>query len=235
MSTIHHKFHSAKGDGPDATLVKPSAWDDDHDFQTTATTPIVLGRQSAGAGPIEELPLNTLFPTGIVIDFAGAAPPAGWLLCYGQTVNQADYPGLYAVIGTTYGAGPGPATFQLPDLRGAVVGGKSNMGGADRGNLPGGAVLGKYLGASSAGVAINSSGTNRLNFGTVWFTQTYGAITSAGATSAGGGTGGYASLNDAVTVQGYTTVDGNFGINVAGSTTVALIQPTVVMNKIIKT
>ena len=237
MSTIHHKFHSAKGDGPDATLVKPSAWDDDHDFQTTATTPIVLGRQTPGAGPIEELPLNVIFPTGFVGNFAGPAAPPGWLLCYGQAVNQADYPGLYAVIGTTYGAGPGPATFQVPDLRGVATVGKSNMGGADRGNLPGGATLGQYLGAPSVGVNFNSTNNVGFDFGNVAFTQTYGAITTAGS-SAGGNAGGsqYAYLNDQVTVQGYSRVVGTFAIGVYGQgTTVGIVQPSVVMNKIIKT
>ena len=149
--TIKHKFHSAKGDGPDSTLVRPSAWDDDHDFLTTSTTPIVLGRQSPGAGVIEELPLSVIFPTGVIVPYAGAAAPTGWLLCYGQSVTQASQPGLYAVIGQTYGAGPGPATFVIPDLRGTTLAGRSNMGGADRGNLPGGATLGQYLGAPTIG------------------------------------------------------------------------------------
>ncbi len=42
--------------------------------------------------------------------------PAGWLLCNGQTVAQADYPKLYALIGTTFGAG-GAGNFILPDYR----------------------------------------------------------------------------------------------------------------------
>lgn len=42
--------------------------------------------------------------------------PAGWLLCHGQTLAQADYPELYALIGTTFGAG-GAGNFMLPDFR----------------------------------------------------------------------------------------------------------------------
>lgn len=42
---------------------------------------------------------------------------AGWKLCNGQTVSRATYAALFAVIGTTYGAGDGSTTFGLPDLR----------------------------------------------------------------------------------------------------------------------
>ena len=81
-----------------------------------------------------------LAPTGVVLPFAGAAAPVGWLLCYGQTVSRATYAALFAAIGTTYGAGDGSTTFALPDLRGRIAGGKDDMGGtgslaADHGRL----------------------------------------------------------------------------------------------------
>ena len=54
---------------------------------------------------------------GTVYPFAGAAAPPGWLLCDGAAVSRATYAGLFAAIGTTYGAGDGSTTFNLPDLR----------------------------------------------------------------------------------------------------------------------
>lgn len=64
-------------------------------------------------------------PPGVVVAFAGAAVPNGWLLCNGQVVAQADYPELYAAIGTTWGTPEGASDFRLPDfgnqfLRGAT-------------------------------------------------------------------------------------------------------------------
>lgn len=50
---ITHKFVSAKGDGTDTTLVRPSNWNDTHTIQCASG--IVLGRQSAGTGNAEEL------------------------------------------------------------------------------------------------------------------------------------------------------------------------------------
>ncbi|UOE45894.1 DUF859 family phage minor structural protein [Agromyces larvae] len=47
-----------------------------------------------------------------------ATPPAGWLFCRGQAVGREQYPTLFAAIGTTYGAGDGSTTFNLPNLNG---------------------------------------------------------------------------------------------------------------------
>ena len=54
---------------------------------------------------------------GVIQIFAGASAPAGWLLCRGQAISRTVYAALFAVIGTTYGAGDGSTTFNLPDLR----------------------------------------------------------------------------------------------------------------------
>ena len=58
---------------------------------------------------------------GIITTFAGSTPPAGWLPCDGSAVSRTDYATLFAVVGTTYGAGDGSTTFNLPDLKGRVV------------------------------------------------------------------------------------------------------------------
>lgn len=60
-------------------------------------------------------------PAGIVIPFGGATAPEGWLLCDGSAVSRTTYATLFEVIGTTYGAGDGSTTFNVPDLSGRVV------------------------------------------------------------------------------------------------------------------
>ncbi len=89
-------------------------------------------------------------PAGAIVPYAGAAAPAGWLLCHGQEVPRADYPALFAAIGTAYGAGDGADTFALPDLRGRVAAGRDDMGGRAAGRLSGraGGVNGAALGAA---------------------------------------------------------------------------------------
>ena len=56
-------------------------------------------------------------PSGMLTPFAGATAPDGWLLSDGSAVNRTTYSALFTAIGTTYGAGDGSTTFNLPDLR----------------------------------------------------------------------------------------------------------------------
>lgn len=56
-------------------------------------------------------------PVGTVLPFAGNIEPKGFLFTEGQEVLRNAYPGLFAAIGTTYGAGDGATTFNLPDYR----------------------------------------------------------------------------------------------------------------------
>lgn len=62
---------------------------------------------------------------GMIQMFAGATAPTGWLLCNGAAVSRTDYAELFAVIGTTYGAGDGSTTFNLPDMQGRFPLGKN--------------------------------------------------------------------------------------------------------------
>lgn len=68
---------------------------------------IILG---AASGGVVETPIGTLAP------FAGSAAPTNWLLANGAAVSRATYAALFAVCGTTYGAGDGTTTFNLPNL-----------------------------------------------------------------------------------------------------------------------
>jgi hypothetical protein len=104
--------------------------------------------------------LDVTGDTGEVKPFAGAAAPAGYLLAFGQTISRTDYAGLFAVCGTTYGAGNGSTTFNLPDLRGRVIAGKDNMGGNAAGRLSAvinGTALGAAGGAETTGTMDGAS------------------------------------------------------------------------------
>lgn len=87
-------------------------------------------------------------PSGIIMPFAGTTPPTGYLFCYGQDISRTTFASLFAAIGTTYGSGDGSATFGLPDLRGRVIGGRDDMGGtgANRLNVSSGVIDGDGLG-----------------------------------------------------------------------------------------
>lgn len=59
-------------------------------------------------------------PAGIIMPFAGTVAPENYLFCDGSAVSRTTYATLFGVIGTTFGAGDGSSTFNLPDLSGRV-------------------------------------------------------------------------------------------------------------------
>lgn len=78
----------------------------------------LLGDGSAG-DPVRLDPAaisGFVVPTGMVVPFAGAAAPSGYLLANGAAVGRAAFAALFDVIGITYGAGNGTTTFNVPNL-----------------------------------------------------------------------------------------------------------------------
>ena len=71
-----------------------------------------------------------LFP-GLIQMSASPILPSGWLFCDGSEVSRTLYSSLYAAIGTTWGAGDGSTTFNLPDLRGRTAVGVDLNGSVD--------------------------------------------------------------------------------------------------------
>jgi len=162
--------------------------------------------------------------TGTVLPFAGTTAPNGWLLCNGQAINRADFPNLFATIGTTYGAGNGTTTFNVPDVRGRVVAGKDDMGGTAAGRLtntgngnPGinGATLGAAGGADRHTLTVAQMPAHSHTVNNSASTTIGGAFTTA-------------SLNAANGLQPVTTDTG-------GGQAHPNTQPTIVLNSIIKT
>lgn len=63
-------------------------------------------------------------PIGAIIEWDSDLIPENWLLLNGQAVSRTVYSELFAIYGTTYGAGDGNTTFNLPDRRTRVSVGK---------------------------------------------------------------------------------------------------------------
>lgn len=68
---------------------------------------------------------------GAVALFARSSAPAGWLKANGAVVSRSNYSDLFAAIGTTFGAGDGSTTFNIPDLRGEFMRGWDDGRGVD--------------------------------------------------------------------------------------------------------
>jgi microcystin-dependent protein len=75
--------------------------------------------------PAERLPRGTVLP------FAGSTPPTGYLKCDGSAISRSTYSDLFDAIGTSFGAGNGSTTFNIPDLRGVSLRGLDDGRGFD--------------------------------------------------------------------------------------------------------
>ena len=83
---------------------------------------------------INEL-LKLTLPAGTVITFASSTAPAGYLKANGALISRTAYADLFAIIGTTFGAGNGSTTFALPDLRAYFPRGWDDGRGIDTGRV----------------------------------------------------------------------------------------------------
>jgi microcystin-dependent protein len=77
--------------------------------------------------------IDTVAVTGEIKMFAGISAPTNWLFCNGSAISRTTYANLFAVVGTTFGAGDGSTTFNLPDFRGrAPIGAGQGSGLTNR-------------------------------------------------------------------------------------------------------
>lgn len=190
-----------------------------------------------------------LAPVGVVHDFAGATPPTGWFLCYGQLLSTTSYPELFNVLGYVYG-GSG-ASFALPDCRGRLTAGLDNMGGTPANRITSfSGIASTTLGASGGSQFIQITAQGQLPnvnflctgiaFVDTGHTHNYTAGLNPQALSGGGSstttapqTGTTASNNQVVGhIQDY---GGYQGTSNSGGTSAPIpaMNPVIMFNKII--
>jgi microcystin-dependent protein len=95
-------------------------------YATASTTIAKLGigtagqflKTNTGASAPEWSTETDLCPVGSIVMYGAAAAPTNWLLCDGSAVNRTTYADLFTAIGTSYGAGDGSSTFNVPNLQG---------------------------------------------------------------------------------------------------------------------
>ena len=81
--------------------------------------------------------VNGIVPVGALMMWSTATAPSQWLLCDGSAVSRNLFASLFNVIGTTYGAGDGSTTFNVPNFSGRTPRGVNgtytlaSTGGAD--------------------------------------------------------------------------------------------------------
>lgn len=58
---------------------------------------------------------GAILKAGTIQGWGSSTSPDGWLICDGSTISRTLYVDLFNAIGTTYGAGDGITTFNLPN------------------------------------------------------------------------------------------------------------------------
>lgn len=82
----------------------------------SATTGAYYIRYTTSVGTVTTTALSSA-PVGTLIDWPTTSSyPTGWLRSDGSAVSRTSYADLFVLIGTTYGAGDGSTTFNLPNL-----------------------------------------------------------------------------------------------------------------------
>lgn len=103
---------------PDAAIkfdmIEPFAVDSAGIENDAVTTEKILN----GAVTNVKLDAAVQWLAGDIKPTARSSAQTGWLLCDGSAINRTTYASLFSAIGTTFGAGNGTTTFNIPDLRG---------------------------------------------------------------------------------------------------------------------
>jgi len=180
-------------------------------------------------------------PLGGGLDYWGATTPStSFAFPAGQAISRTTYAALFALIGTTYGAGDGSTTFNLPDKAGRVSAMKEAS--ASRLTAAGGGVDGGTLGAAAGQqtrtlVTANFPPYTPAGGGTFVstngpFLRSGGVVVTANPPAGGGMDGVQPGTGNLVQASGNITFSGT--PQGGTSTPLATVQPTIICNYIMR-
>ncbi len=98
---------------------------------STSSTDIASNLNLTGSLFMQPGMAFSFIPIGTINTSVVATVPTGFLYCDGSAVSRSIYAGLFLAIGTTYGAGDGSTSFNLPNFKGCFLrgSGTQNIGG----------------------------------------------------------------------------------------------------------
>ena len=79
-----------------------------------------VGVNSSAVTTSHDYKIRIYNPIGEITMWATSTAPTGWLIADGSAISRSTYSDLWGVLGTSYGAGDGSTTFNLPNLKGRV-------------------------------------------------------------------------------------------------------------------
>ena len=145
-------------------------------------------------------PAPQAVPTGAILAYGAVTAPSGYVLCDGSAIDRTVYAALFAVLGTTYGAGDGSSTFNVPDMRQRFVLGKATSGTGAALGATGGAIDHTHTGPShthtyTGTTSVESADTSAVQGGSGVTSPIVNHTHTAAGTTAASGTGATGSNN----------------------------------------
>jgi len=185
-----------------------------------ASLPVSIANGGTGATTADGARINLglgtyLVPTGSLIMWPSNTIPTDWKLCNGAAISRVTYGTLFSLLGTTFGAGDGSTTFNLPDYRNKMP------YGAD-------AVVVGATGGSADSIVVSHTHTATVTDPGHFHSVTGYLVGGAQGTATGTA---YGSTNTASAVTGITVANSTTG----ASGTNANLPPYLGINFIIKT
>lgn len=92
----------------------------------TDTTNVTNKKTNTYSARVIDMLINIATPVGSGMDYYGTEAPLNYMFADGRELSRTEYAELFKIIGTTYGAGDGSTTFNLPDKRTRVTVMKDN-------------------------------------------------------------------------------------------------------------
>lgn len=223
-----------------------------HSTVTTTELGYVSGVTSGIQAQINAVGVGTI-PAGSIMAYAGSTEPSGWIFAYGQSLVRASFAALFSAIGTAYGSADG-THFNVPDMRGRAAAGRDDMGGSAASRLTSTTM-------SADGITLGATGgTQTQTLDTTQIPSHTHTATDSGHTHTIAHTHGFGQARNDVSVGGSSAaLNGgannnsfsNTGASSAansGSSTASVtnsntggglahlnVQPTMILNYIIKT